>query len=258
MRQSVQSQNPYIEGSRSISVCMATYNGEKFLAEQLDSILAQMNDGDELIVSDDSSSDRTAAILREYRGRIEIVGKGRAGGVVRNFCRALDHARCEYILLADQDDVWYPGRLDFYRSHLPNYSLIMTDAVLVDADLQPTGATLFQTLRPKAGFLRNFYRNSFVGCCIGFHRSVLDLVLPIPRWAPWHDWIIGLTAGAIGKVAFMDVPTMFYRRHGNNASPTGEGSKNNLRKKLLTRIGLFLSLGVVLMRYLCRRTNYNS
>ena len=123
----------------SVSVCLATYNGARFLRAQIDSILPQLGTGDELLVSDDGSTDDTLAVLATYGNRLRLVGTSRAGGVVRNFERALAAACGDLVVLSDQDDVWLEGRLDLVRERLRDVSLLMMNGEVVDGDLRPLG-----------------------------------------------------------------------------------------------------------------------
>lgn len=231
-----------------ISVCMATYNGEKFLAEQIGSILTQLKPGDELVVSDDGSTDGTTGILRGFGNCLRLVGENRVGGVVPNFSRALEHAHGDLILLADQDDVWLPGRVDLFRVELARYDLVLTNALVVDENLRPTGTTLFDRTRPAFGFWRNFHRNSFVGCCMGFRRSLLMSALPLPKMTPWHDWLLGLLACLLGSAMHVDTPLLLYRRHGANVSLTGEASTNGIVRKVELRWLMLRALAICLVR----------
>ena len=231
-----------------ISVCMATYNGEKYLVEQIDSILAQLKPGDELVVSDDGSTDSTKVILRGFGDSLRLVGETRAGGVVANFSRALEHARGDLILLADQDDVWLPGRVDLFRAELTRHDLILSNAVVVDENLRPIGTTLFDQTRPTLGFWRNLYRNSFVGCCMGFRRSLLRFALPLPSVTPWHDWLLGLLFCLRGSTVQVHIPLLLYRRHGANASLTGEASTNGIVRKAKLRWMMLRALAICLLR----------
>lgn len=237
----------------SISVCMATFNGARFLVPQIDSILTQLREGDELLVSDDGSTDETCAILARYGSALRLVGSGRVGGVVRNFSRVLDHSSKALVVLADQDDVWLPGRLQFIRTALLSTDLVLTNALIANEQLEPTGSTLFGGLNAGAGFWRNARRNAFVGCCLGFRRSLLSIALPFPAGTPWHDWLLGLLASAGGRVVLMKTPMLLYRRHGSNASPTGEGSRNSLWQIVTLRIMILYAVAFCLARWRLRQ-----
>lgn len=231
-----------------ISVCMATYNGADYLAEQVESILAQLRPGDELLVSDDGSTDSTLSILQSYGDRVRVVGTGRVGGVVPNFERVLKAASGDVIMLSDQDDVWLPGRADRICQELVSADLVLTNAILVDAALRPVGRKLFDFLPPSTGVIKNLWRNSFVGCCIGFRRELLRGTFPFPTNTPWHDWLIGLLACSGRRVRIVETPFLLFRRHDNNASATGKPSRSSLLRRLVLRLRIVRALGVCLWR----------
>lgn len=236
-------------GHLTVTVCMATFNGSKYLREQVDSILSQFQTGDELVVSDDGSTDNTCQILRGYGARIRLVGEKQVGGVVSNFSRALSHARGDLIFLSDQDDVWMPGRLAAMRLALARCELVLTNALVVDEQLRPTGATLFEQVRPNSSFWSNLLgRNSFVGCCIGFRRSLLLRAMPFPTITPWHDWLLGLLACLHGQVRLIDTPFLLFRRHQQNASSTGKASTFSVSQKIKLRCRIIYALLICLLR----------
>ena len=232
----------------SISVCMATFNGAHFLVPQIESILAQLREGDEFLVSDDGSTDETCQILARYSGALRLVDSGRVGGVVLNFSRVLERSSKALVVLADQDDFWLPGRLQSIRSALLNTDLVLTNAYIANKHLERTGSTLFGELDAGTGFWRNARRNAFVGCCLGFRRSLLSMALPFPAMTPWHDWLLGLLASARGRVVLMTTPMLLYRRHESNASPTGEGSRNSLWQMVILRIMILCAVAFCLAR----------
>jgi len=232
-----------------ISVCMATYNGALYLAKQIESIVEQLEPGDELLVADDGSSDTTRELLHRYQPALTIVAVDRVGGVVPNFSRVLAHARGDYVLLSDQDDVWLPGRASRFRHELKHHELVFCNAWVVDEHLRPTGVSLFDQISPGPGFWRNLVKtSSFVGCCMGFRRSLLRGMLPLPMKTPLHDWLLGLNASLRGRVAQVDTPLMLYRRHSSNLSNTGEVSRNSLARKIGLRIDVLGALAVCLWR----------
>jgi glycosyltransferase involved in cell wall biosynthesis len=221
-----------------ISVCLATYNGAHYLAEQLDSILPQLEADDELLVADDGSTDDTPAIIARYGKRVRVVATKRAGGVVRNFERVIAAAGGDGIVLCDQDDVWLPGRLALIRQHLSGCLLVVMNGEVVDAALASRGQDVFGLVGMRRGLLRNLVKNSFIGCCMAFRRELRDRVLPFPAFVPWHDWYIGLVAELVGHVERDATITMKYRRHDANASPTGGRSGNSIAKMLFMRMAV--------------------
>lgn len=208
---------------RSISVCMATCNGGRYLRAQLESILPQLDPEDELVVSDDSSTDDTLSILADYVDpRIRVLPENTYYNPVQNFENALCHARGEMIVLSDQDDYWLPGRLDLVRQHLAGrvdqVALVMMDGEVVDAAGNDLGASIFKRNRAGTGILKNVYDNTYTGCCLAFSRPLLEIALPFPKNIPMHDMWLGLLAEIFGQVELIPVRTICYRRHGANAS----------------------------------------
>lgn len=207
---------------RPISVCMATYNGARFVGEQLASILRQLGPEDEVVVSDDGSTDATLEVVRSFGDpRVRVVIGG-FRSPVKNFENALRHARGEVIALSDQDDVWLDGRVELIRARFEppraRVQLVALDAVVVDergAVLEPS---LFARLGAGPGLLKNVYDNTYVGCCLAFSRALLDVALPFPPGIPMHDMWLGLLAERFGTVEFVRVPMLAYRRHGANAT----------------------------------------
>jgi glycosyltransferase involved in cell wall biosynthesis len=217
---------------------MATYNGGRYLAEQLDSIVSQLKVGDEILVADDGSTDNTVALLQDFKHHVRIVATERVGGVVANFERVLAAASNDGIVLCDQDDFWLPGRLDAIRAGLEYSQLVVINGDVVDEHLQRRGQTIFESVGAREGFWANLLKNSFIGCCMAFRRELLLRVLPFPAGIPWHDWYIGLVAERTGSISRLPQVSMLYRRHGANFSPTGEKSRNTLWKKLFIRLSV--------------------
>lgn len=231
-----------------LSVCIATFNGAMFIAEQLESVVAQLNPGDEIVVADDGSSDGTVAELAAFSPWVRVVSIERVGGVVKNFERVISAALGDVIVLCDQDDIWLPGRLKLIRQALIDNDLVVLNGEIVDAEAVRRGVTVFEVVGMKSGFLANLAKNSFIGCCMAFRRSLRDRILPFPSGVPWHDWYIGLVAEWIGRVERIDDITLLYRRHGGNFSPTGEKSRNTLWRKLAMRWAVLRAVVIAVAR----------
>lgn len=207
-----------------ISVCMGTYNGEKYIYQQLLSILPQLNSDDEIIISDDGSTDGTLAIVtRLSDGRIQIGTNKGQKGPLGNFEQAINRATGDLIFLADQDDIWLPDKVNVLRSLLQNNDLVLSDCQVVTETGKLIYESFFEHRRSRPGFWRNLYKNSYVGCCMAFRREVLTYALPFPPQVHMHDWWLGLLVEVKGRVCFYPKPLIHYVRHGGNASPTGEG-----------------------------------
>ncbi len=222
-----------------ISVCLAAYNGEKFIHEQLQSVLAQIDAGDEIILADDGSSDATVNLVQNLGDpRIKILTSPAPLGVVKNFERALSAARGDCIFLCDQDDIWLPGKVQACLQALQTHLLVVTDCTVTDAELNPLHPSFFRLRDSGPGILKNIIKNSYLGCCMAFRRELLTHALPIPRQTPMHDMWLGMLAEYHGSVFFLPNPYILYRRHGHNATPTAGQSSFSLLAKLRYRLTL--------------------
>ncbi|MCR5297694.1 MAG: glycosyltransferase family 2 protein [Paludibacteraceae bacterium] len=233
-----------------ISVCMATYNGRKYLKEQMDSILSQLGPEDELIISDDGSTDGTDRELQSYRDKRIVVLNGPKKGVALNFENALRLARGEYVFLSDQDDVWKPEKISVMISYLKNADLVVSDCCIVDENLQERVPSYYALNAPRKGFWNNWIHNHYFGCCMAFRRKVLDDCLPFPRKVILHDIWIGLVAEMYYNTEFIPQRLIYYRRHGENASSVTGKSSYSMREKLSFR---FYIIGQIFLRHIKRR-----
>ena len=205
-----------------ISVAMTTYNGEKYLKEQIDSILSQSEKDIELIICDDCSTDNTNKILSDYTEkdkRVHVYKNELNLGYVKNFEKAISLCSGDYIALSDQDDIWLPEHLSVLLKHLKNTncSLVGGNALLVDSynkDLNcklinnnnlPSNTEDFNTMV--------LYRNVFQGASILFEKDILVKALPFPG------------------VNYINIPILRYRQHENNAS--GAHKKDSFKERVL-------------------------
>lgn len=204
-----------------ISVCMATYNGERFIRRQIETILPQLAAGDELVISDDSSTDGTLEIIREYESPcIRIFAGQTFRSPVLNFEFALRQARGDVIVLADQDDVWLENKLstvrDFFARENVRPALVVMDAEVVDEVEKAIYPSVLGKLNAGPGFWKNLYDNRYLGCCMAFSRDLLERAFPFPRSIPMHDIWLGQLCERVGRTAFLPVVTMKYRKHGGS------------------------------------------
>lgn len=219
-----------------ISVCIPTYNGALYIKEQLNSILIQLKEDDEVIISDDSSLDETVNIIKSFNDkRICLLEGNKFKSPVYNLENALKRANGDYIFLSDQDDMWYSNKVEQMLSYLKDYDCVVSDATVVDANMKLIHPSFMELNHSKSGLLRNLIKNGFLGCCMAFRKEILDKALPIPNPIPMHDTWIGLVAEKYGKTFFLKEPLIYYRRHGNNASPTAEKSIYSFKEKLYHR-----------------------
>lgn len=222
-----------------ISVCMAVYNGEKFITEQIDSILCQIGTNDEIIISDDGCSDATIEIIRSYCDpRIKIVCNKGVHGYTKNFENALRYAKGDIIFLSDQDDVWMPNKVERVLDYLQRYDFVIHDCSVTDADLKVIHESFFEWMQVKSGFLSQMIRMRYLGCCMAFTRKVYERIMPFPPNAKYveHDAWIASICEAFFRCGKLNEPLIFYRRHGLNTSDGGNGKGYPLWNKLCRRV----------------------
>jgi glycosyltransferase involved in cell wall biosynthesis len=221
-----------------VSVAMATYNGEKYLKQQIDSILSQLGSDDELIISDDHSSDQTLSIIKKYISedhRVKLF-MNEEKGVTSNFENAIKRTQNEIIFLSDQDDVWKPEKVktvkDYYEKN-PTIQMIMSDITVVDNQLNTTIESFYEYRGSRAGVLKNIIKNSYIGCAMSFKKELKMKILPIPRNVPMHDMWIGLVADMNKSALLIPEKLIYYRRH--DATVTSVENTSSLKEKILWR-----------------------
>lgn len=235
-----------------ISVCIPTYNGESYIKEQIISILQQLDHNDEIIISDDGSTDKTFEIISALNDpRIKLFSN--ESTIVNNFNsksewllkkvslnlqNALSKCRGEYIYLADQDDIWLDGRISETITLLQstNPTLVVCDCNIINDELTITQPSYFNYIAPSKSIIRTIFKSSFHGCCMCFNRSLLVKAFPFPEYSLGHDLWIGLSAIKFGDVIFVRKPLVSYRRHSSTVTQTGHKSTNSLRFKLYYRL----------------------
>jgi glycosyltransferase involved in cell wall biosynthesis len=220
-----------------ISVCLASYNGEKFIFEQISSIISQLDEKDELVISDDSSTDKTLSIIKGFNdNRIKLFPGNKFYNPVYNFENALKQSTGEVIVLSDQDDIWLENKLSFIRQRFRNkpskiYTVIL-DGQIIDENGTVTQESIFETLGSVKGIIKNLVKNTYMGCCMAFPRDLLEKVLPFPKGIPMHDSWIGLLSELYGVVEFVPLKTIQYRRHSVNQSFQGFSFSRQLRWRI--------------------------
>ena len=231
-----------------ISVCIATHNGEKFIRNQLDSILGQLSANDEVIISDDGSGDNTISIIQSYHDpRIILINHKKSifrknqhpsYRITKNFENALSQAAGDIIFLSDQDDTWEETKVKEIVTvfETQNTNLVLHDAILTDEQNNIIADSYFKTLNSRPGLKRNMIKNSYLGCCMAFDKTVLKNSLPFPKHLIAHDMWIGLIAEQIGSVVFIDQKLITYQRHESTATSSGDKSTNSILFKIKYRI----------------------
>lgn len=224
-----------------ISVALAAYNGEKYIEKQINSILCQIRNDDEIIVSDDNPGSEMSKLVKqmaESDSRIKYI-EGPSQGVIKNFENAIKHTTGDVIFLCDQDDVWLEDKVLYVMREIESGAdLILHDAIVTDAELNTVCDSFFRKNFSKEGLINNIVKNSFMGCCMAFKSKLKDDILPFPNKIPMHDQWIGLVAQKKYNVKFINKPLILYRVHGNNLT----GGKTKLNQKIKWRINLCKNL----------------
>ena len=215
-----------------IDILLASYDGEKYIAEQIDSILNQTYKDWFLYIKDDCSTDRTIDIIMDYENKYKdkikvITSDIKSGSAKDNFFSMLKYSENEYIMTSDQDDVWLPGKIEITLNKMQEAEQIDNSIpILVHSDLKVTDENLniiadslmqLQNLDSSRDKLNNLLvQNIVTGCTVMVNRKLLDHIKSIPQNAVMHDWWMALLASALGKIYFIDTPTVLYRQHTNN------------------------------------------
>ena len=225
-----------------LSVAICTYNGSKFLFEQLESIAKQTRLPDELVVCDDRSTDASVEIVREFASSVpfpvRVFVNSENLGSTRNFEQAIRFCEGEIIVLADQDDVWLPEKLKRLEQtfvNSPNVGLAFSDAEIVDAALKPTGERMWSLLnfnQREQRAIRNgqalqvLLPGWFVtGATAAFRGTFRELILPIPLdLALIHDGWLGAVISSVADVALIPEPLILYRQHAQQQIGAPESS----------------------------------
>lgn len=238
-----------------ISVCIPTYNGGKYIKEQLDSILCQLSENDEIIISDDRSTDNTISIIQSYNDnriklfiheKIENLNKGpyrNIYNVYKNVENALMHAFGDYIFLSDQDDIWLPNKVEVVMAEFENNGeIVLHNNTVVDNDHNVLLESYFTFSRPYNSSIRMLLRCFIQGASLAFTKRIKDHSLPFPLKPVSHDHWIAYNAFFRGhKIRIVKESLMLYRRHDNNVSSSSEKSKNPLWFRIHYRFRLLNS-----------------
>ena len=226
-----------------VSVVMAVFNGRKFLPVQVASVLSQLEPQDELLVIDDASSDGSRewlALVNDARLHVHVNPFNM--GVIKSFERGFSLARHSILFLCDQDDVWLPGKRSSFVAEFERDSrvlVVVSDAELIDAQGVVTAPSFMATRGGfKGGVWNTLIRNRYLGCAMAIRRDLLSVALPIPDSVPMHDMWLGGLGAAFGKVSYIPVPLIQYRRHDSNVSPD---KSQGWMQMLAWRIRLFTS-----------------
>lgn len=226
----------------NVSVAMATYNGEKYIDQQIESILKQLNENDELVISDDNSKDKTIEIINSFvdkDSRVKVYFNKKKG-VISNFENAISLSTKDIIFLCDQDDVWLDNKVQTIKNYFleEKLTLVVSDAKVVDTNLNVINDSFYKMLKSRKGIVKNIAKNTYIGSAMAFRSELKERILPIPNNVPMHDAWIGIIAEKYGHVKFIPEKLFLYRRHDSVAT-TYDAS---LIKKLQWRKNLVIEL----------------
>ncbi len=238
-----------------ISVCMATYNGEKWIRRQIESILVQLGEDDELVISDNFSTDKTVEIINSFGdSRIKLyefepnkkllkTRHGKEKNITNNFENAIKNSVGDYIFFADQDDVWKENKISTMMQYLKKYDLVMCNASTIDGN----DNVLMEKLYLKNPLQKGILSFRARGCLLGMSRKLIDKFLPIPKSIVSHDLWAGILAEFMHSYCFVDESLVLHRRNiGNASTDVSQKSQNTLFYKIYYRVNLLVN-GIVRM-----------
>ncbi|MEH7014785.1 glycosyltransferase family 2 protein [Neobacillus niacini] len=221
------------EVATQIEILLATYNGEKYIEEQLNSILNQSYNNWFLLIRDDGSKDKTVEIIKKYitihSDKMELIVDGEKNlGPSGNFSKLLSLAKANYMMFCDQDDVWNANKIEVtfqkmqelekeFKDDLP--LLVHTDLEVVDGELNTIAPSMFAFQNLNSGYSsvnQLLVQSNVTGCTVMINKKLKEMAEPIPNGIIMHDWWLALVAAAFGRIGFINKATIKYRQHGNN------------------------------------------
>lgn len=222
-----------------IAILLATYNGEKYIAEQIESLLAQTEQDFVIYISDDCSTDNTYEVICQYAKKypdkiVETQNVQNTGSAKYNFFWMMIEQKQDYVMLCDQDDVWKPDKIALTLQKMRAMEaehgkvtplLVHTDLEVVDEELKTISPSFRYAM--NANYNRTqlkdaLIQNTLTGCTVMYNRALSNLIVGTPKYMIMHDWWLMLVAGAFGEMGHVDTATILYRQHEDNAI----GAKN--------------------------------
>lgn len=230
----------------SVSVALAAYNGEKYIEEQISSILCQLKQHDELVVGYDESTDNTLSLLRKYSkidSRVKIV-HNKNKGVVGNFDTAIRNCKNDLVLISDQDDIWMHNKRDRVVDIAirTDKDLIIHNGVHINTDGEIISGPFFEIYKIRPGLIRNFLLPRYSGCCMAIKRNALSYILPLPQSVINYDHWIGVICEYRSGIELCNEVLIHHRLHGGNITTSRRNlniilnERANLLKELFVRL----------------------
>lgn len=223
---------------KTISVAMAVYNGERYLPEQLDSILSQLEQGDEIVVSYDKSKDGTWELLQSYQAKypqIKVL-ENQNPGINGNFNNAIAGCSGDIICICDQDDRWAEDKraclLETFEK--TGADMVIHNGVHIDGAGNTISQPFFSLYRIGDGKLKNILKPRYSGCCTAFTKEMAAKIMPMPMVLDAYDHWIGTIGEFMGKIAYDERILLYHRLHDNNVTPVSTRSLSVILKARLT------------------------
>jgi len=230
-----------------ISILMAAYNGENYVARQIDSLLEQTNQDFNLYICDDVSTDKTFSIISRYAeensGKITVSRNVKnTGSAKNNFLDMMIKHKDDYVMLCDQDDIWLPKKIEQTLAKMKEMEskfgkntpiLVHTDLTVVKDNLKVISKSFKLAMNAdysKTELRNQVIQNTMTGCTAMYNRALADLITTVPRYFVMHDWWLSLVASAFGKIGSINEQTVLYRQHTKNE--VGAKDVRTLRYKL--------------------------
>lgn len=245
-----------------ITVLLATWNGEQYLKEQMDSLLQQTDPEFSILISDDGSTDRTPFLIKEYETRYpkrisSLKISSPTGSARDNFYRLIKASSDEYLMFCDQDDIWLPDKVETTKKEMERMEekwgkdmpiLVHSDLLITDQNgsLRCNSMARYQKIAVNDNRTSHYLvENNITGCTMMINKSLQTLLEPLPENGMMHDWWIGLVASCFGKISYINRPLIKYRQHGGNQVGARSGTsqlleRTNNRKRIKDNyLGLF-------------------
>ncbi|MDO4300493.1 MAG: glycosyltransferase family 2 protein [Clostridia bacterium] len=218
-----------------VDILMATYNGEKYIGKQIESIIEQTYKDWTLYIRDDASNDNTMIIVRQYAGNYPgkikfIVNSENSGSPKANFFKLIKNSKADVIFTCDQDDIWEKDKIELTLKAFEGESkplLVHTDLKIIDEKDSILCESMVKSQHidiTRTGLNKLLVQNIVTGCTMAFNRELADILIE-PELIPVHDWWIAAVASAFGNIRYIDKSTIRYRKHMNNAC--GPQNMNN-------------------------------
>lgn len=233
-----------------INILLATYNGEKYLKEQFDSLFTQTYQDFKILVRDDGSNDKTIEIIKEYEikypNKFELIEDDLGNlGSSKSFMKLLEHSDNDYLMFCDQDDVWLPNKIETSLQKLKELEkehgkdiplLVFTDLQVVDVNLNILEKSFwsYQKLIPNISkdWKKLLAQNVITGCTIIMNKKAKEVSLPFTLKIMIHDQWIGVNVSKYGKIGYINEQTIFYRQHGKNVAGAHNYGFKYLKNKI--------------------------